>query len=150
MKIIYKTIIFIILILILLYLRKKNIENFIDPRYHILSVYDNKNLYTRFMDYFHYGNMSKYDYPYTLPTYPLNIYDYPMNYIRSPIPIRTTTMYEIQNIKNPNDYNYHILDKYGNLHLLDYRSNPTLLTNQNFNEQVWINPHDKKIIFIPK
>ena len=93
-----------------------------------------------------------------------------MNYIKSPFttlnksPFTTpyvtpnyltpytvsTTIYDIQNIKNPNDYNYQVLDKYGNLHLLDFNSNAKILTNENFDEQVWLNPHDKKIIFIPK
>ena len=72
-----------------------------------------------------------------------------MNYIKSPIPIRTT-IYEIQQINNPKDYSYQVIDKNGNLHLLDYNSDPKILTNENFNEQVWLNPHDKKVIFIPK
>ena len=171
-----EVIIFIILLFLLIYLlKKKNIEGFhnlIDPRYHTLSINNGKDFYKRFMDYFHYGNIAKYDYPnaqqqsiynqhsiynrpiyqqnpYTLPTYPINIYDYPMNYIKSPIPIRTT-IYEIQKINNPKDYSYQVIDKNGNLHLLDYNSDPKILTNENFNEQVWLNPHDKQVIFIPK
>ena len=71
------------------------------------------------------------------------------NYLLGPKPIRTT-IYEIQKMDNQNDYSYQVIDKDGNLHLLDYNSDPELLTNENFNEQVWMNPHDKKIIFIPK
>jgi hypothetical protein len=187
-------VLFTLLFILYIILKKNNIEGFhnlIDPRYHILSVYDNKNLYQRFMDYFHYGNISKYDYS---TTHPLNLYSYPMNYIKSPYvtlnkspyvtlnkspyvtlnnspyqdlynpyifpysdynyllgpqPIRTT-IYEIQKINNHNDYSYQVIDKDGNLHLLDYNSDPEILNNENFNEQVWMNPHDKKIIFIPK
>tara|TARA_B110001469_G_C9640083_1_gene321742 strand:+ start:1765 stop:2304 length:540 start_codon:yes stop_codon:yes gene_type:complete len=175
-----EVILFIILLFLIIYLlKKKNIEGFhnlIDPRYHTLSLYNGKDFYKRFMDYFHYGNIAKYDYhnplqqsiynqhsiynqqsiynrPHIyqnpLPTYPINIYDYPMNYIKSPIPIRTT-IYEIQKINNPKDYSYQVIDKNGNLHLLDYNSDPKILTNENFNEQVWLNPHDKQVIFIPK
>ena len=137
-----KKIIFVILILLFIFLfKKKNIEKFhnlIDPRYHTISYHNDRNLYSRFMDYFHYGNVSRYDY-----TFPLNIYNYPMNYIKSPI--RTTT-YEIQNIKSPN--NYQVVDKNGNLHLLDYSAK--ILTNENFYENVWMNPHDRQIVFIPK
>ena len=173
-----KKIILVTLILLFVFLyNKTHIENFrnlIDPRYHTIALRNDRDLYTRFLDYFHYGNISKYDYPYVLPTVPLNIYNYPMNYIKSPYrtinksPYRTlygrhyatpdylapytvsTTIYDIENIKNPNDYSYQILDKYGNLHLLDYKSDAKILTNENFDEQVWMNPHDKKIIFIPK
>ena len=171
---------FIISVLLLIFLLKKqNIEGFqtlIDPRYNVLSYHNNKNLYTRFLDYFHYGNQSKYDYPHV---HSQGLYDYPMNYIKSPFvtlnkspfvtlnnvtygteflphtfnypyrPIKTT-IYEISKINDPQNYSYSVLDKYGNLHLLDYRSDPKLLTNENFKEQVWLNPHDKKIIFIPK
>ena len=162
---------FIISVLLLIFLLKKqNIEGFqslIDPRYNVLSYHNNKNLYTRFLDYFHYGNQSKYDYPHV---HSHGLYDYPMNYIKSPFvtlnkspfvtygphtfnypyrPIKTT-IYEISKINDPQNYSYSVLDKYGNLHLLDYRSDPKLLTNENFKEQVWLNPHDKKIIFIPK
>jgi hypothetical protein len=144
-----KTIILIILILLFIFLfKKKNIENFhnlLDPRYHTISYHNERNLYSRFLDYFHYGNIN----PHTLPTVPLNIYNYPMNYIKSPMPIRTT-MYEIQNIKNPYDYSYQVVDKNGNLHLLDYSANAKMLTNENFYENVWLNPHDRQIVFIPK
>tara|TARA_Y200000002_G_scaffold379365_2_gene388484 strand:+ start:297 stop:731 length:435 start_codon:yes stop_codon:yes gene_type:complete len=138
--------IFILLLLILIIIvtskKKESFHNFIDPRYNVYSVYNNKDFYTRFLDYFHYGNS-------VLPTVPLNLYEYPMNYIKSPYPIRTTT-YEIQNLKNPSDYNHYMIDKYGNLHLIDYKSNVKLLSNENFFEQVWMNPNDKKIIFVPK
>ena len=153
-----KKILFILAIIILILLLKKGklelFSNLLDPNYHILSIDNQKDFYTRFLDYFHYGKPS---------IYPLNIYNYPMNYIKSPFiqynnpyvspllryPVRTTT-YEIKNIKNPYDYSYHIVDKDGNLHLLDYKSNPKILTNENFYEQVWMNPDDKKILFIPK
>ena len=173
-----KKIIFVILILLFIFIYNKTViekfHNFLDPRYHTVALRNDNNLYTRFVDYFHYGNISKYDYPQVLPTVPLNIYDYPMNYIKSPFttlnrsPFTTlnrspyitpnylspytvsTTIYDIQNIKNPNDYSYQVVDKNGNLHLLDFNSNAKILTNENFNEKVWMNPHDKKIIFIPK
>ena len=171
-------VLFTLLIILYIILLKNNIEafhNLIDPRYQVLSVFDNTNLYQRFMDYFHYGNISKYDYG---TTHPQNLYNYPMNYIKSPYvtlnkspyqhlynpyifpysnynyllgpqPIRTT-IYEIQKINNQNDYSYQVIDKDGNLHLLDYNSDPQIINNENFNKQVWMNPHDKKIIFIPK
>lgn len=147
-------ILFVLLLIILIVLiTKKKIEsfhNFIDPRYNVYSINDNKNFYTRFLNYFHYGNSVLPTIPLTvLPTIPLNLYEYPMNYIKSPYPIRTTT-YEIQNLKNPSDYNHYMIDKYGNLHLIDYNSNVKLLSNENFFEQVWMNPNDKKVIFIPK
>ena len=47
---------FIILLFLFIYLlKKKNIEGFhnlIDPRYHTLSLYNRKDFYKRFMDYF--------------------------------------------------------------------------------------------------
>ena len=58
-----KTIMFIILLLLFIFLLKKNniegFHNLLDPRYHTISLRNDKNLYSRFMDYFHYGNIRR-------------------------------------------------------------------------------------------
>ena len=116
-----EVIIFIFLLFIFIYLlKKKNIEGFhnlIDPRYHTLSPYNGKDFYKRFMDYFHYGNIAKYDYPnvqrqsiyqqpiYQQPIYQQPIYQQPYIYPQNPYTLPTYPIniydYPMNYIKSP-------------------------------------------------